>query len=486
MADEIRILALEPAKDYFAPLAGCLAHIPLYGDTSYLAVSYTWGDNQFSRSMKIHHQIIPITANLEDALRGLRSKEAPQFVWIDALCINQQDEKEKSRQIPRMQEIYDHAIAVFSRPGRNTKLIQKGMRFVQELGQPKLTVWEKDHTGNSSLKYTARLAKAWAALYEVFRQPFFGRRWIVQEFASSNLPNIVTPGGRKVFHWQKLYNAACTFEDNLEKITDLWHTFYSSPLKTGKDIEHAQDNEGIWSTHKENPFETYKEIAYADWEKIHCNGLNDVQLTVRSIKILSYIRHPRASGKPPTFLLLLVLTQTFDCTDSRDKLYSLWNLANDAQCLNIRPDYSRSTAKVYRDFVKAYCKHQKCLDLICTTQFSFNAASTPLVPDPGPDHELYSSWCPDWRQGPHLHTFVRKSMFGYELDKIEEVPYLDYSPYHADCLLPRPDTDKWNGCQGCTAERLDAPLTFTFEGWDLLASGVILDTVTETSQYPID
>ncbi|KAI2617197.1 heterokaryon incompatibility protein-domain-containing protein [Hypoxylon sp. NC1633] len=66
---------------------------------SYEALSYTW-DSSGSRAVHIA---------VKDILRCLRYADKPRVMWIDALCINQNDEVEKGPQVARMGRIYRSA-----------------------------------------------------------------------------------------------------------------------------------------------------------------------------------------------------------------------------------------------------------------------------------------------------------------------------------------------------------------------------------------
>jgi len=48
---------------------------------------------------------VPVTTNLYSALQQLR-REGIERVWVDALCINQQNTEERSHQVRRMGAIY--------------------------------------------------------------------------------------------------------------------------------------------------------------------------------------------------------------------------------------------------------------------------------------------------------------------------------------------------------------------------------------------
>jgi hypothetical protein len=88
---EIRVLELQPgpeASDLIGQLDRCSVNNPQL----YEALSYTWGPSH--KSEKIHigsNEVLVITDNLASALRVLRSNDNIRRIWIDAICINQND-----------------------------------------------------------------------------------------------------------------------------------------------------------------------------------------------------------------------------------------------------------------------------------------------------------------------------------------------------------------------------------------------------------
>ncbi|KAK4216295.1 heterokaryon incompatibility protein-domain-containing protein [Rhypophila decipiens] len=63
----------------------------------YEALSYVWGpDSQPGEVIFCDGQPLKITANLADAIRHLRLPDQPRTLWIDQICINQQDMAERS------------------------------------------------------------------------------------------------------------------------------------------------------------------------------------------------------------------------------------------------------------------------------------------------------------------------------------------------------------------------------------------------------
>ncbi|OCK94179.1 uncharacterized protein K441DRAFT_483367, partial [Cenococcum geophilum 1.58] len=86
------------------PVAFCEAR-----NQGYEALSYTWGNPEEPLSILVNKREVPVTRNLHVALKHLRGETSDVVLWVDALCINQTDDVEKSEHINLMTEIYAHA-----------------------------------------------------------------------------------------------------------------------------------------------------------------------------------------------------------------------------------------------------------------------------------------------------------------------------------------------------------------------------------------
>ncbi|KAF8859326.1 heterokaryon incompatibility, partial [Acephala macrosclerotiorum] len=75
----------------------------------YEALSYVWGESDPPCWILCNGQRKSVTPNLGAALRRLRYKEKWRLVWIDAICVNQEDLDERSQQVMLMRNIYSPA-----------------------------------------------------------------------------------------------------------------------------------------------------------------------------------------------------------------------------------------------------------------------------------------------------------------------------------------------------------------------------------------
>ncbi|KAK0646886.1 heterokaryon incompatibility protein-domain-containing protein [Cercophora newfieldiana] len=111
---EIRLLAIGPAKNLEDPLFCYLqpAHLALL--PRYEALSYTWGSPGLISNILLNGQPFSIQENAAAALRRLRHPHGARRVWVDAICINQEDVHEKEGQLPLMRKIYEEAEQTFT------------------------------------------------------------------------------------------------------------------------------------------------------------------------------------------------------------------------------------------------------------------------------------------------------------------------------------------------------------------------------------
>jgi hypothetical protein len=134
----IRVLRLLSADDRSADIECQIEHVDLNEDPFYEALSYTWGDANDRREIQIDGHRVSVSANLEVALRSLRHEHhvgPSRVLWVDALCINQDDLTEKATQIRMMYEIYASAATVLAWTGEASDDVNKAFEAAVALQQ---------------------------------------------------------------------------------------------------------------------------------------------------------------------------------------------------------------------------------------------------------------------------------------------------------------------------------------------------------------
>lgn len=190
-AHTIRLFKLEPGRES-DPLRGRLILHHEYSPTEYEALSYVWGDPNFTANIFVHDSVLPITRNLEVALRSLRLKDASRLLWIDALCINQADISERTHQVQKMARIYNFARNVVIWLGPAGTYSEIGMRTLQWFLSP------MESRYNPPWESEAPFLVA-AGLRDILDRPWFRRMWVVQEAAMSQRATLTC--GRHTLSW---------------------------------------------------------------------------------------------------------------------------------------------------------------------------------------------------------------------------------------------------------------------------------------------
>ncbi|KAI9711034.1 MAG: hypothetical protein M1820_002472 [Bogoriella megaspora] len=101
------------------------------------ALSYCWGDPTPTHSLLIANWEFKVTENLHSALRRLRFMDRERVLWIDALCINQADANEKSKQVGLMGKIYCLAKRVLLWLGED-QIVRNTPIMRQQFGAPEV------------------------------------------------------------------------------------------------------------------------------------------------------------------------------------------------------------------------------------------------------------------------------------------------------------------------------------------------------------
>ncbi|KAG9499459.1 hypothetical protein J7337_007915 [Fusarium musae] len=118
-------------------LTGTLRIVNLRNSPKFTALSYVWGKSS-DKTISCNGCDINITKSCYEALFSLREKYGDLTLWVDAVCINQDDANELAQQIPLMGEIYTWAEAVYIWLGDGSQATDKAMEYIRAASQHRL------------------------------------------------------------------------------------------------------------------------------------------------------------------------------------------------------------------------------------------------------------------------------------------------------------------------------------------------------------
>ena len=271
----------------------------------YNAISYCWGDStKTGAAWASEDQYLAVTSAAMSVLTTVIATNPKEYFWIDALCINQNDDDEKGQQVQLMGEIYATAQTVIAWLGEPTLESSEALEFAKFLVH---TIKQLEEIGESvNLETLTRLplceypSAHWMALRLFLERPWFERVWIIQEVVAA--PSVSIICGDKIIAWETLAFLVLSIQS-----CGLEHTM-------------KIDVDG-------NP------------KRIPVGYLNIQAITV--LRMLS------RSDTPPELIFCLLVCPRFKATDARDMLFAIRGMASDATDAALDPSYNDSPEKVY-------------------------------------------------------------------------------------------------------------------------------------------
>ncbi|GAW23602.1 hypothetical protein ANO14919_131760 [Xylariales sp. No.14919] len=344
---QTRVIVLEPSPSALAPLACSLEELQIESDEGFQALSYTWGEPSFTETLVVDRlYFLRITPNLRDALCRFRLPSSPRRLWVDAVCINQQDEDEKGKQIPFMNVIYRGASAVLVWLGnypRQAACLSSIKAYPRVIGK------ERGPGSRAGRQEHSELVMSISSLVQL---AWFSRRWIVQEAVLN--PDVLLCCCNEELSWVRLANCL---------------GMISNPPPDGKPLHSALTMASLWKRWVLN-----SDVA-------RNNGIFD----------------------------LLEAFDHFQCFDARDRLFALGGLATDVTMgaepppglLPLHADYTISTESLYTRFsrdVLEYTNEPMKHDMLRSSLARCGH---------GQSKNNLPSWVPDWRSPAIRKPFFR-------------------------------------------------------------------------------
>ncbi|KAI4612820.1 uncharacterized protein J4E87_010083 [Alternaria ethzedia] len=309
----------------------------------YTALSYVWGPPIFEDTISFEHGQLNISASLAGALNHLRSTEHSVVLWTDQICINQPDIAEKVQQIPLMGLVYTHAtntLIWLGDDGEEDSALAFDLMetvFVRLQG----TDAQVTPADFERLDFPPSLDRAWWAVRQVLRRPWFGRLWTIQEAVLSR--HLFVKCGKVEVCWDD-FAAWCH---------DLAETHVLSWLTGNAELDE-------------------KYTTKADVKALPPHGA-DVVNSVQAERV-----HGLTIVTKEALLTILVSTRYAQATNPKDKIYGVLGIAD----ADIVPDYNP-------DVPARAVYHEACLTEVPDRIYE-------LLSCVDHEHPLQPSWVPDW------------------------------------------------------------------------------------------
>lgn len=354
---EFRLLVVWPSKADYYPLLCSLETAKWDHNTSipkYAALSYSWGSDLCNGRLYLVLQDgvtaiterdtwgstaryafrIPIRNNLFRALLRLRRADKPVSLWVDVVCINQNNLVEKTEQLEQLIQIYRKAenVCIWLGESDNEGRSDKAMDFITSIMDfAVLDRYAKD----------SNQAKKWNGLAELMRDRWFSRRWVVQEISLAREATVHCGG--KMVQWLDFADAVSLLASNQTAIKKLFD--------------------------------------YKEWRD-GPNTLGDIQSFGAYILLEAtsklFLRTAEGDITRPVKKLESLVTslKTFDATEKMDLIYSLVSIASDTpqsrniygskgQTAELKVDYTKEPITVYKDFTRFCIMSSKSLNILC-------------------------------------------------------------------------------------------------------------------------
>lgn len=162
----IRVIKLHGATNLSDDIRFDLIAVSLDAPLPYEAISYTWSGQALDRPVYANGKEYLVTRNAEDVMRRLRPNrpEHSRNLWIDAICINQKDDREKAVEVQLMFEIYANANCVNIWLGQGTESTALALKWLRWYSWSFSAIW----------KTQAKFARAITSVDSIFIRILLG------------------------------------------------------------------------------------------------------------------------------------------------------------------------------------------------------------------------------------------------------------------------------------------------------------------------
>jgi len=376
----------------------------------YDALSYAWGNENTTLPILVKHTgksteytKVQVTVNLCHALRHLRDDNLDVILWVDSLCINQKNIKEKDAQVERMRDVYAHARrtrvwlgsgdsksdkAIIKLTGIGKDVTDRGafglmLKMSRLSTKNPVEAYEaemraRELVGDMFKRSATEQAESYDLLTElgkILSRPYWERVWILQEIVIS--PKVEVYCGRSkidlvLLHAALLYIIYMQIyisEDLFGKL----NTALDDASKAGV-VDPDYDPELL------RQFEEIGSVSIPESAKLVFGMCSGYQSPLKETDNIS------DSITLDLIQLLMKIRVGRKATDARDRIFALLGMARDKENLGIMTSYAETNT-----CVRLYCETARAI--IASPQVDLLSFS-----QPGNGEGEFPSWVPNWQK----------------------------------------------------------------------------------------
>ncbi|KAL0955319.1 hypothetical protein HGRIS_004203 [Hohenbuehelia grisea] len=305
--------------------------------TPYEALSYCWGDPRRRSDIIVHvpspngtsEHSMSVTSSLHSALKRLRPQTGPpRALWVDAICINQNDLSERSGQVSLMRRIYVKAerVVVWLGPGdeastysiRTINSIQE--RFDAMAPADRVNLIQDALTASHDPLMEGSGVDRFIDQWPLFEAPWFRRTWVVQEVLNARSALICC--GDETLDWTSILRVnACILRCQLKMNS------------------------------------AYKALMPPIYELLFNSRLEKEDGWFTNVGILD----------------VLIKGLDLDAAEPKDKLFAMLQFGHETADIgslppSLAPDYNKSITSIFSDFTRWLIVEHKSLRILSAIQ----------------------------------------------------------------------------------------------------------------------
>ncbi|KAG8164155.1 hypothetical protein KVR01_006073 [Diaporthe batatas] len=364
----IRVLKLYSAPSSDDPeLSVELLSVPLDDAPPFEALSYAWGSPSPRTEIRCSGMRIEIGPSLYSALCHMRPKSPGQMrlMWVDALCINQEDIPERNAQVRIMHDIYSKASGTMIWLGEGNETTARAFDSLRRLHDILKSDYQKYRDGaetrrdcferyrandnivvrnllQASIGGLSAQIEAFSDIWLILRRPWFSRKWVCQEVASSVEAGLI------------LWASSSTVPEVALKC--FLFLLNRNPWARERFLEAHPNKLEAGTTGTEHPYLCYQ----------------------RSMALSGPVLQNEA------LVPLLGKTSMFQCTDHRDQIFALLSIATDSTKFDHLIDYNTTIETLCDRFSRACLESSRDLSVMWS-----------LLSIASPERPLLKSWVLD-------------------------------------------------------------------------------------------